>query len=413
MEKEIVIVTTTDAAYVLNCYISVYSITKVANQSKVYRIFVLVTGVCQRECEKLESLSSDFIYVKCIDVANVIKNFDLRETEQFPISIYYRLFIPLIFPEYRKILYIDADTCVLRDLAELYENNLEGCAMGAVHDIPCEHLETHDREIGGMDCRKTFNSGVLLIDLKVFEQEKIREKCMALLLKDYQNKERKLIYPDNDALNLVLYEKYKILDNAWNFQVQYMWKTEEIFEEYRELYKKTSCQPYILHYTGKFKPWSDPDLPMADVFWRLARETSVYDEMIFKLLMEAKKLRECIEDCKVFTFPYGKVPYGSKVAIYGAGMVGQAFYNLMQFSHYVEITLWVDRNHETLSDYIPVVSPSVLLQQNDIYQYLIVAIDKKEIADEIIKELLDQKPMLKEKIVWTPYKNVFNIEGTI
>ena len=42
-----------------------------------------------------------------------------------------------------------------------------------------------------------------------------------------------------------------------------------------------------------------------------------------------------------------------------------------------------------------------------------MAIDKKEIADEIIKELLDQKPMLKEKIVWTPYKNVFNIEGTI
>lgn len=413
MEKEIVIVTTTDSAYVLNCYISIYSIIKMANQSKVYRIFVLVTGVCQREYEKLESLSSEFIYVKCIDVADVIKNFDLRETEQFPISIYYRLFIPLIFPEYRKILYIDADTCVLRDLAELYENDLEGCAMGVVHDIPCEHLEIHDRNIGGMDCSKTFNSGVLLIDLKVFERERIREKCLALLLQDYQNKERKLIYPDNDVLNLVLYEKCKILDDAWNFQVQYMWKMDEIFEAYRENYKRTSRRPYILHYTGKFKPWSDPDLPMADVFWRLAKETSVYDEIVFKLLMKAKKLRECIEECKTFTFPYGKVLYGSKIAIYGAGMVGRAFYNLMRFSHYAEVALWVDRNYEKISAYIPVVSPSVLLQQKETYQYLIVAIDKKEIADGIIKELLAQEPMLKEKIVWSPYKNVFNIEETI
>lgn len=406
MGKEVVVVTTADTAYFLYCYVSIFSIIKMADPSKVYKIFILVTGLSKNDCKKLERLSSECIFVECIDIANIVKGFDIRETDQFPVSVYYRLFIPLIFPGYKKVLYLDADTCVLRDIAELYETNLDGHVMGVVHDIPCEHLETHDREIGGLDCSKTFNSGVLLIDLEAFERERIRDKCMELLLEDYKNKERKLIYPDNDVLNLVLYEKCKILDGAWNFQVQYMWKINEIFERYREDYKEISYQPYILHYTGKFKPWSDPDLPMANIFWKLAQQTSIYNEMIFKLLIEAKKLRESVEDCKLFTFPYEKVPYGSQIAIYGAGMVGQAFYTLMQFSRYAEVTLWVDQNHKKLSSYIPVEDPGAVLQQENAYEYIVVAIDKKETADEVIKELLYQKKELKEKIIWTPYKKV-------
>lgn len=403
MKKEVVIVTTSDKAYLLNCYISVFSIIKRADSSGVYRIFILVTGISQKDCEILESLSSENIYVKCIDVANVVKDFDLRGNEQFPISIYYRLFIPLIFPEYKKILYLDADTCILHDVAVLYETDLEGYVMGAVYDIPCEHLELHDQEIGGLDCRKTFNSGVLLIDLEAFEKEEIREKCMLLLSEDYKKEERQLIYPDNDALNLILYEKYKILNDAWNFQVQYMWKQEEIFEEYREKYRQVSHKPYILHYTGKFKPWLYPDLPMADVFWNIAKETPIYSELVFKVLMEAQKLRESIEDCKTFIFPYLRIPYGSKIAIYAAGKVGKAFYSLMQFSHYAKVVLWVDQNYEKLSLDIPVESPSLLLTREKEYEYLIVAIDRKEVAKEILSEL-NKQGIPKEKIVWNQYK---------
>ena len=255
MQKEVVVAMVTDAAYLLNCYVSVFSIMKVANPNNRYKIFVFTTDVPQKQREKFEGLSSHNVCVRCLDIAQVVEGYDLRETEQFPVSIYYRFFIPLILPNYKKVLYLDADVCVLRDIVELYETDLEGCVMGVVHDVPCEHLETHDLKIGGLDCRKTFNSGVLLIDMEGFERERIREKCMALLLEDYKEIRRKLIYPDNDALNLVLYEKCKVLNDAWNFQVQYMWKTEEIFKEYQENYKRVSQNPYILHYTGRFKPW--------------------------------------------------------------------------------------------------------------------------------------------------------------
>lgn len=403
MQNEIVVTTVTDEAYLLNCYVSVFSIIKVANPNNIYKIFVFTTNVPQRQRKKLESLSSEYVFVKCMDIAKVVRNFDLRETEQFPVSIYYRFFIPLILPNYKKVLYVDTDICVLRDVAELYKTDLEGCVMGVVHDVPCEHLKIHDLKIGNLDCRKTFNSGVLLIDIEAFEREHIREKCMALLLEDYKEIKRKLIYPDNDALNLILYEKCKILNDAWNFQVQYMWKIEEIFKEYQENYKKISQNPYILHYTGKFKPWSDPELPMADVFWRLAKETIIYEEIVFQLLLKAKLLRECIENLRVFIFPYSKIPYGSKIAIYAAGKVGQAFYSLMQNSHYAEVVLWVDEKFEILSKNFPVESPKLLLSKREEYQYLVVAVDNKKIADTILEKLyLHQIP--REKIIWEQYR---------
>lgn len=403
MNKEIIVVTVTDASYLLNCYISVYSIIKMTNTNNIYKIFILTTDVSPADARKLESLSSKHVYVKCLDIISIVKKYDLRETKQFPISVYYRFFIPIILSEYKKVLYLDADTCVLRDIAELYETDLEGCVMGVVHDIPCEHLRTHDLEIGGLDCSKTFNSGVLLIDSELFEQERIREKCMMLLLKDYREKERKLIYPDNDTLNLILYEKCKILNDAWNFQVQYMWKIEEIFKEYQENYKKISQKPYILHYTGKFKPWSDPDLPMADVFWKLAKETVVYEDIVFQLLLQAKRFRERIEGMQIFNFPYAKIPYGSKIAIYAAGKVGQAFYFLMQISCYAKVVMWVDQNFEEMSAEYPVEPPQSLLLKESEYQYVLVAIENKDIAHIILGELyLQQIP--KEKIVWEQYK---------
>lgn len=403
MQDEIVVVTTTDTAYLLYCYVLVHSIIKTAKSDKAYRIFILVAGVSQEECGKLEKLSSGHISVECIDVIGVAKRFDLRETEQFPISIYYRFFIPLILPEYKKVLYLDADMCVLHDIADLYGTELGEAVMGTVNDIPCRHLEEHDKEIGGLDCRKTFNSGVLLMDTEAFEREKIREKCMVLLLEDYKEKERKLIYPDNDALNLVLYQKCKALNGAWNFQVQYMWKTEEIFEEYREGYKKVSRKPFILHYTGKYKPWLAPDRPMADVFWKLAKETAIYDEIVFKLLVEAQREREARDDCRTFRFPYPQVPYGSKIAIYGAGKVGQAFYSLMAFSRYAEVALWVDQKHKDLSADLPVEAPCQLELRREEYQYLIVAIEKEEIADEVIAQLCPEI-MSSKKIVWNQYR---------
>lgn len=303
MKKIIPIVTTTDSSYILNCYVAIFSIIKASNKENFYKIYVLVTELSQENINLLESLSQENVLVKCKDIYHIVKDAGLQQVLHFPIHTYYRMFIPLVFPEYKKIVYLDSDLCVLRDIAELFAYDLDGSAVGVVRDIPCPHLDWHDKELGEFSCEKTFNSGVLLMDTEVFEQEAVREKCLQILLEDYEREERKLIYADNDALNMVLYEKCMILDDKWNFQWQYLKNTEIIFDAYRERYLKTAQNPYIVHFAGKIKPWTHPDYPMANVFWDFAEQTKIYKKIIFKNIMNLQKEKSFLNVFKLIISP--------------------------------------------------------------------------------------------------------------
>lgn len=47
-------------------------------------------------------------------------------------------------------------------------------------------------------------------------------------------------------------------------------------------------------------------------------------------------------------FPYEKIPYGSKILIYGAGDVGQEYLRQMLLTQYCEVIGFVDRAHDKI-----------------------------------------------------------------
>ena len=49
-------------------------------------------------------------------------------------TTYFRLFIPDLYPQYDKVLYLDSDIVVLGDIAELYNTNIKGNLVAAVPD---------------------------------------------------------------------------------------------------------------------------------------------------------------------------------------------------------------------------------------------------------------------------------------
>ena len=93
------------------------------------------------------------------------------------------------------------------------------------------------------------------------------------------------------------------------------------------------------------------------------------------------------------------------IIIYGAGKVGQRFYRQITGKDKVNgirysssVVLWVDRNYqEYQSEGMPVASPSEVIKHD--YQQLIIAIAKKETADNIRKYLLELG-VREEKIFW-------------
>lgn len=185
MESPVIpIVFAANDKYSIYCYLAIYTVIKNSNKDKFYFIYVFQTNISDDNCKMLESLSSENVKVECIDISKYMSGIQLKESLHLSVETYYRLFIASILPQYKKIVYLDSDMCILSDVAELYNCNLCGYAVGAALDIPCYPLATHAQELGGLNCRKTFNAGVLLIDTQEFEKRKIREKCLKLLEQD-------------------------------------------------------------------------------------------------------------------------------------------------------------------------------------------------------------------------------------
>lgn len=108
-----------------------------------------------------------------------------------------------------------------------------------------------------------------------------------------------------------------------------------------------------------------------------------------------------------YIFPYNLIERGSKVALYGFGKVGIDFFEQIISMDYCQCVLCVDRCFET---YEKIEEPfgriSDLLSIE--YDYLIIAVEQKKIADEII-ESIKSLEVETSKIIWSPYYSMKRI----
>ena len=196
------------------------------------------------------------------------RDLDLGAFSQLPTlgylksSIYLRLQMDEILPpDLKRIIYLDADLLVEGDLSELWQQDFGGATALAVYDyggavfrpnLPLPGVEKSRRKTAPY-----FNSGVLVIDLNRWRKDRVGQAAM-----EYIRRFKSLVeYPDQDALNAVLFGKWRPLDLTWNAQVdnlihpEQMGNTEadaEILHRREELL----YHPRIHHYAGVKKPWN-------------------------------------------------------------------------------------------------------------------------------------------------------------
>ena len=155
--------------------------------------------------------------------------------------IFYRLFACNIFPDVEKMLYLDSDTLVMRDLCELFNTDISNYAVGAVRDIaptndplnPSGAYVAHFKE----DYLKHdlyVNSGVLLLNLP--KMQTMLDKLLAVSVP--------LRYPDQDVINVALDGAIKSLELKYNFVPNT--KISRKFDEAEVVAAQTT--PVILHY---------------------------------------------------------------------------------------------------------------------------------------------------------------------
>lgn len=102
----------------------------------------------------------------------------------------------------------------------------------------------------------------------------------------------------------------------------------------------------------------------------------------------------------IYTIPYSKMPYGSKIIIYGAGKMGQNYYQSIKRSGRLNIAAILDANvNELLHIWadVPVLEPQRVSELE--YDYIFITVENREAASDIRNKLI-QYGSDDRKIIW-------------
>lgn len=214
------------------------------NNDSELHIFLLHNHISQK---KLDILSK-FIEKKnnlftAIEIDETLIG-NLMVSQHASIANYYRLLIPEVLPDsIDKVLYLDSDLIVRKDITELWNIDLKNYSIAAVEDLGFTGHTRLKMPLGS----KYFNSGVMLINLARWRKDNIHFKVIDFIGK-YPDRIR---FWDQDGLNAILANQWKALPIKWNVQHNYF------FPQGMEIrYADINADPAIVHFSGEgTKPW--------------------------------------------------------------------------------------------------------------------------------------------------------------
>ena len=116
-----------------------------------------------------------------------------------------------------------------------------------------------------------------------------------------------------------------------------------------------------------------------------------------------------MSDKYIYLFPYEKVPKDSRIIIYGAGDVGQAYLEQLLITRYCDLLFFVDRYFKNYPPMVvPVYSPEKVKEYD--FDYILIAM-KTGVYVEDIKNTLKSFGIPTQKIIYQGIRN--NLESLV
>lgn len=256
-QKVIPIFFSIDNSYAPFLAAALNSAAKNCSPDRQYKAIILHQELSHENIKKLSKLGTNNFAIEFFEMKNGLESITDRMSNRlrcdyFTLTIYFRLFIPTMFPQYDKCIYIDSDVVVTGDLAELFDTDLSGnliaaCRDASVAEVP--ELVKYMEEAVGIKSEKYINSGVLLMNLKALRECEF-DKHFLNLLNTYHFD---CIAPDQDYINAICDGKILYLGEEWDAMPN---------DNNPPLEK-----PKIIHYNLFSKPWCYDNIQYGEHFW--------------------------------------------------------------------------------------------------------------------------------------------------
>jgi lipopolysaccharide biosynthesis glycosyltransferase len=199
---------------------------------------------------------------------------DLKTENHLNLVTYLRLYMPMLLPaDLPKVIFLDADLLIQKDLSGLWATELGDAPIAAVNDYFTPFLNTQEaigrpsicdrypdkchpvpnyRELGLKGTAGYFNAGVMVVNLAKWREMDVLHNAMDLVRRHHEH----VRYCDQYALNVLFSEKWKALDPRWN-QNSNLWAWRDgvdgAFDP--QLFRTLRNDPWIVHFTWIRKPW--------------------------------------------------------------------------------------------------------------------------------------------------------------
>jgi lipopolysaccharide biosynthesis glycosyltransferase len=270
----IVIVSAADDNYALPLGVTIRSVIDRLPPDRQLSVNILNGGLSPRSKQRLSTSWKDPRVTIAWHEPPIDRIADLKTEGHLNYVTYLRLFMPSILPEtLQRVIFLDADLLICRDISELWDMELEDAPVAAVPDYYTPHLNTREtigrpsfcdrfpdkslpiknyRELGLKGSAGYFNAGVMVINLKKWRQMDVLHQALRLLRQHHEH----VLYCDQYALNVLFSEKWKPLDVRWNQNLGiWCWLDSDELALDSAQAAMARSQPYIVHFTWIHKPW--------------------------------------------------------------------------------------------------------------------------------------------------------------
>lgn len=248
-------------------------------------VYVLHSELTEEDCKLMQSIQEQYLrgMLRFVYIEKELIPDDFPTTTFWTREMYYRLMLVDLLPaSVTRILYLDIDMIVNKDITELYDMDFEGRSLIVSKDMEFENMmehscsgnAAHDRMFKQLqeEGHVYFCSGMVLFNIKKIREAYSFDKYLDIFkeIKEY------MAYPDQDLLNYVHKGDVKYVDEL-TYGV-FAQTAHTLGYSYQDIKQNAS----IIHFTGQAKPWTNNLIryDIEKIWWEYAAETPFYNELM-------------------------------------------------------------------------------------------------------------------------------------
>jgi len=272
------------------------SIVENANPDQTYDIIILESDIENATKHFIQSAFEhhDNVSIRFYNMGSALSqlgNLELHVDGYVPLETYNKIFLSEITSGYKRIAYIDTDIVVNADISELCQVELWGKSLGSSTNIANIHAAHVGKEIRGRNFReyianelgiedynKYFQAGILVLDMT-------SPRVMNLFSLSIEKLKsiKKPVFYDQCIFNSIFYGDVSFFSVSWNhvwYLQNYSYLRHTISERAFFDYARSRIAPKIVHFASKDKPTNQAGWDLAEYFWRYAKKSPYFDEIL-------------------------------------------------------------------------------------------------------------------------------------